>query len=192
MPDPDRCGVVTVDPEPADCPLDRGFPAIRVTGGVTAALEALIPLLHRATDRTWRTEVEKAVRAWRAEGQSKANRFFGTSVNPRSVVAELSERLPDRAVVVTDCGTSLDWWTRHLRLRNGMRSLLSGHLGVPGAAVPYAVAARFAAPDRPVIALVGDGAFQSGGPNELITVRRRLERLAERPRWCSASSATAT
>ncbi|MER6683793.1 hypothetical protein [Streptomyces olivaceoviridis] len=70
-------------------------------------------------------------------------------MNPRSVVAELSDRLPDRAVVVTDSGTSLDWWTRHLRLRPGMRSLLSGHLGLPGAAVPHAVAARFAAPDRP-------------------------------------------
>jgi pyruvate dehydrogenase (quinone) len=44
-----------------------------------------------------------------------------------------------------------------------MRSLLSGHLGLPGAAVPYAVA------DRPVVALVGDGVFQAGGLNELIT-----------------------
>ncbi|MEU0007296.1 thiamine pyrophosphate-binding protein [Streptomyces sp. NPDC006314] len=181
LPDPGRCRVVTVDPEPTDCPLDRGRAAIRVTGDVTAALDALIPQLRRATGRTWRTQVEKAVQAWRAEGRTKANRYFGTSVNPRSVVAELSERLPDRAVVVTDSGTSLDWWTRHLRIRNGMRSLLSGHLGTPGAAVPYAVAARFAAPDRPVIALVGDGAFQSGGLNELITVRRHSEWLAGLP-----------
>ncbi|MEV8556822.1 thiamine pyrophosphate-dependent enzyme [Streptomyces sp. NPDC051917] len=100
---------------------------------------------------------------------------------PRAVVVELSARLPDRAVVVTDSGTSLDWWTRHLRLRNGMRSLLSGHLGLPGAAVPYAVAARLAAPDRPVVALTGDGAFQAGGLNELITVRRHLDRLAGLP-----------
>ncbi|MEU6776793.1 thiamine pyrophosphate-dependent enzyme [Streptomyces sp. NPDC046759] len=62
-----------------------------------------------------------------------------------------------------------------------MRSLLSGHLGLPGAAVPYALAARFAAPDRPVVALVGDGAFQAGGLNELITVRRHLDRLAGLP-----------
>jgi pyruvate dehydrogenase (quinone) len=181
LPDPGRCRVLTVDPEPGDCPLDGGSAAVRVTGDVPEALEALIPLLRRSTGRAWRTRVENMVRDWRAEGQTKANRYFGTSVNPRSVVAELSERLPDRAVVVTDSGTSLDWWTRHLRLRNGMRSLVSGGLGVPGAAVPYAVAAKFAAPERPVIALVGDGAFQGGGLNELITVRRHWDRLAGLP-----------
>ncbi|MFC0052608.1 thiamine pyrophosphate-binding protein [Streptomyces actinomycinicus] len=181
LPDPSGCRIVTVDREPADCPLRGEVPAVRVNGDVPACLEALLPLLHRTTDRAWRTRVERLVREWREEGENKANRWFGTSVNPRSVVAELSERLPDRAVVVTDSGTALDWWTRHLRLRGGMRSLLSGRLGMPGAAVPYAVAARFAAPDRPVIALVGDGAFQSGGLNELVTVRRHLDRLAELP-----------
>ncbi|MEV5386337.1 thiamine pyrophosphate-binding protein [Streptomyces sp. NPDC052721] len=181
LPDPGRCRIVTVDREPDDCPLDSGTPAVRVTGDVTACLEALAPLLRHAADRAWRTRVEQLVRAWRDEGAARSRRYFGTSVNPRSVVAELSERLPDRAVVVTDSGTSLDWWTRHLRLRPGMRSLLSGHLGLPGAAVPYAVAARFAAPDRPVIALVGDGALQGGGLNELLTVRRHLDRLAGLP-----------
>ncbi|WP_257585942.1 MULTISPECIES: thiamine pyrophosphate-binding protein [unclassified Streptomyces] len=176
LPDPAGCRTVAVGP-------GESVPgtAVQVNGDPRAALEALIPMLHRATDRGWRTRVEDTVRDWRAEGRVKANRYFGTSVNPRSVVAELSERLPDRAVVVTDSGTALDWWTRHLRLRNGMRSLLSGHLGLPGAAVPYAVAAKFAAPERPVIALVGDGALQGGGLNELITVRRHLDRLAALP-----------
>ncbi|MEV6115362.1 thiamine pyrophosphate-binding protein [Streptomyces sp. NPDC052109] len=133
---------------PRGCGGPRSGPAAgsRLHGDATAALETLIPLLRRATDRPWRARGESTVRSWRAEGQTRASRYFGTSVNPRSVVAELSERLPDRSAVVTDAGTSLDWWIRHLRLRNGMRSLLSGHLGLPGAAVPYAVAARFAPP----------------------------------------------
>lgn len=181
-----RCRTVVVEPEeaPRGVAVPDGFPAdatVRVSGDPSTALEALIPLLRRTTDRAWRAHVEDLVRTWRAEGRTRAGRYFGTSVNPRSVVAELSERLPDRAVVVTDSGTALDWWTRHLRLRNGMRSLLSGHLGLPGAAVPYAVAAKFAAPERPVIALVGDGAFQGGGLNELITVRRHLDLLGELP-----------
>lgn len=140
LPSAAGCRIVTVDREPADCLLHRARPAVRVTGDVTGALEALIPLLHRATDRTWRARVEDTVRSWRDEGHTRASRYFRTSVNPRSVVAELSERLPDRTVVVTDSGTSLHWWTRHLRLRYDMRSLLSGHLGLPGSAVPYAVA----------------------------------------------------
>ncbi|GGW15898.1 thiamine pyrophosphate-requiring protein [Streptomyces capoamus] len=181
LPAPRAGRIVTVDREPGDCPLAAGVAAVRLTGDVTACLRAVLPLLHRAGQRAWRNRVERLVRDWRADGEARSSRYFGTSVNPRSVVAELSERLPDRSVVVTDSGTALDWWTRHLRLRNGMRSLLSGQLGTPGAAVPYAVAARFAAPDRPVIALVGDGAFQSGGLNELITVRRHLDRLAQLP-----------
>ncbi|WP_239697842.1 thiamine pyrophosphate-dependent enzyme [Streptomyces sp. F-1] len=174
LPDPAGCRIVAVG-------SGESVPgtAVRVNGDPRAVLEALVPMLHRATDRGWRTRVEDTVREWRAEGRAKASRYFGTSVNPRSVVAELSERLPDRAVVVTDSGTALG--PRHPRLRNGMRSLLSGHLGLPGAAVPYAVAAKFAAPERPVIALVGDGALQGGGLNELITVRRHLDRLAALP-----------
>ncbi|MDN3263079.1 thiamine pyrophosphate-binding protein [Streptomyces sp. CSDS2] len=181
LPAPGRCRIVTVDHTPDDCPLAPDAPAVRVNGDVTACLEALLPLLRGGPDRGWAVRVERTVRAWRAAGETRAHRYFGTSVNPRSVVAELSERLPERAVVTTDSGTALDWWTRHLRLRTGMRSLLSGHLQLPGAAVPYAVAARFAAPDRPVIALVGDGALQGGGLNELITVRRHLDRLAGLP-----------
>ncbi|MFH9085806.1 thiamine pyrophosphate-binding protein [Streptomyces sp. NPDC017673] len=181
LPGPHGCRIVTVDREPGDGPLGGDVAAVRVNGDAEACLEAVLPLLRRAPQGGWRTRVERLVRDWRAEGEARSSRYFGTSVNPRSVVAELSGRLPDRSVVVTDSGTALDWWTRHLRLRGGMRSLLSGQLGMPGAAVPYAVAARFAAPDRPVIALVGDGAFQSGGLNELVTVRRHLDRLAELP-----------
>ncbi|MGV9245813.1 thiamine pyrophosphate-dependent enzyme [Streptomyces sp. NPDC003710] len=62
-----------------------------------------------------------------------------------------------------------------------MSAVVSGHLAMPGAAVPYAVAARLAFPDRPVIALVGDGAFQASGLNELITVRRHGARLGGLP-----------
>ncbi|MEV6808728.1 thiamine pyrophosphate-dependent enzyme [Streptomyces sp. NPDC051129] len=174
--------VVTLDVDSGACPVDAdALSAVQVTGDVALALEALLPLLHRRSDRRWRDAVEDAVAQWRAEGQAKARRFFGMAVSPRSVVAELSARLPDHAIVVTDTGSALDWWTRHLRLRAGMRALLSRRLALPGAAVPYAVAARLACPDRPVIALVGDGALQAGGMNELITVRRHIERLAGLP-----------
>ncbi|WP_069813175.1 thiamine pyrophosphate-binding protein [Streptomyces sp. TP-A0874] len=177
-----RRRTVTVDVDADASPCGGDLPAaVRVTGDVDTALEALIPLLHRRDDRAWRADIERAVREWRGDGRAKARRMFGMAVNPRSVVSELSARLPDRAVVVTDSGSSLDWWTRHLELRNGMRAALSGRLGVPGAAVPYAVAARLAFPDRPVVALVGDGALQAGGMNELITVRRHRERLADLP-----------
>ncbi len=53
-----------------------------------------------------------------------------------------------------------------------MMGSLSGGLATMGAGVPYAIAAKFAYPDRPVIALVGDGAMQMNGINEMITVAK--------------------
>jgi pyruvate dehydrogenase (quinone) len=51
-----------------------------------------------------------------------------------------------------------------------MMCSLSGGLASMGAGVPYAIAAKFAHPDRPVIAMVGDGAMQMNGLAELITI----------------------
>jgi pyruvate dehydrogenase (quinone) len=57
-------------------------------------------------------------------------------------------------------------------MRNGMKASLSGGLASMGAAVPYAIAAKCADPNRPVIALVGDGAMQMNNMAELITVAK--------------------
>ena len=93
-------------------------------------------------------------------------------VNPMRVAWELSERLPDNAIVTADSGSSTNWYARCVRLRAGMRASLSGTLATMGPAVPYAIGAKFAHPDRPVIAIVGDGAMQMNGLAELLTVKR--------------------
>lgn len=80
-------------------------------------------------------------------------------VNPMRVVWELSSRVPENAIVTADSGSSTNWYARLLRFRGRMRDSLSGTLATMGPAVPYAVGAKFAHPDRPVIALVGDGAM---------------------------------
>ena len=59
---------------------------------------------------------------------------------------------------------------------------LSGGLASMGAAVPYAIAAKYAHPDRPVIALVGDGAMQMNNMAELITVAKYWRDWKD-PRW---------
>jgi pyruvate dehydrogenase (quinone) len=53
-----------------------------------------------------------------------------------------------------------------------MRGSLSGNLATMGPAVPYAIAAKMCFPDRPVVAMAGDGAMQMNGLNELITIAR--------------------
>jgi pyruvate dehydrogenase (quinone) len=63
-----------------------------------------------------------------------------------------------------------------------MMCSLSGGLASMGAAVPYAIAAKFAHPERPVVALVGDGAMQMNNMAELITVAKYW-RQWKSPRW---------
>jgi pyruvate dehydrogenase (quinone) len=93
-------------------------------------------------------------------------------VNPMAIVSELSKRIPENAIVTADSGSSTNWYARNLRIRGDMRGSLSGTLATMGAGVPYAIGAKFAHPDRPVIALVGDGAMQMNGLAELITIAR--------------------
>ena len=88
------------------------------------------------------------------------------------VVHELSPRLPGDAVVTADSGSATNWYARFLRMGAHNRGSLSGTLATMGCAVPYAIGAKLAAPDRPAVALVGDGAMQMNGLTELLTARR--------------------
>jgi len=91
-------------------------------------------------------------------------------INPQRVFWELSPRLPDHSILTCDAGTSATWYARDLKVLPGMMGSLSGGLASMGSAVPYAIAATFVHPERPVIALLGDGAMQMVGINALITL----------------------
>jgi pyruvate dehydrogenase (quinone) len=100
-------------------------------------------------------------------------------INPQRVVWELSSRLPDNVIVTSDSGSCANWYARDLKMRRGMMASLSGGLASMGAAVPYAIAAKFAHPDRPVVGLVGDGAMQMNNMAELITVAKYWREWAD-------------
>ena len=152
-----------------------------LVGDSRETLRQLIPLLRRKEDRSWREAIEKNVRTWDRIMADRAGQSFGGLVNPQAVAAELSPRLPDRAILTSDSGSATNWWARHIALREGMQASLSGTLATMGPGTPYAIAARFAYPDRPVICFEGDGAFQMNGMNEMITVKRYIDRLGGPP-----------
>ena len=164
--------------------IDAGMIGLRypmevlLVGDSRETLEALIPLLQRKQDRSWRQEIEKHVEEWWRLLEDRAL-MDADPVNPQRVVHELSKQLPDGVIITADSGSSTNWFARHLRLREGMMASLSGTLATMGPGVPYAVAAKFAYPERPVIAFVGDGAFQMNGMNELITVMKYHERWSD-------------
>ena len=152
--------------------LGLRFPTeVNLVGDSRETLQALIPLLHRKDDRSWREGIESGVRDWWGLIEARA-RLSANPINPEYVFWELSSRLPDRAIVAADSGTSADWFARDLKLRSGMMASLSGNLATMGPGVPYAIAAKFAHPDRVAVALVGDGAMQMNGINGLITIAK--------------------
>jgi pyruvate dehydrogenase (quinone) len=147
-------------------------------GDSALTLRALLPLLEHKGDRAWRQKIEKNVEAWWQVLERRALEP-AEPINPQLVFHELSKRLPDAAIVTADSGSAANWYARDVRLRAGMLGSLSGTLATMGAAVPYAIAAKFAYPERPVIALVGDGAMQMNGLAELITLAKYRERWSD-------------
>jgi pyruvate dehydrogenase (quinone) len=164
--------------------LDGGMLSIRypmevnLVGDSAETLRALRPLLQRKQDRSWRQQIEQKVTAWWQELEQRAM-HEADPLNPQRVFWELSRRLPDRSILAGDSGSSTVWFARDLRIRSGMLASLSGSLATMGSAIPYALAAKLAHPDRPVIATLGDGAMQMSGLNALITVAQRWRGWAD-------------
>ncbi len=146
---------------------------VSLAGDAADTLHALLPLLEQKTDTSWRDKIAKDRAQWADVNASRAA-IDGESgqLNPEVLFTELSPRLPDRCILSGDAGTATNWLARHLQMRDGMKFSLSGSLATMGPAVPYAIAAKFAFPDRVAIALTGDGAMQMNGVNEMITIAK--------------------
>ncbi|MEP6682076.1 MAG: thiamine pyrophosphate-requiring protein [Parafilimonas sp.] len=144
---------------------------LNLQGDSYETLRALIPLLKRKEDRSWREEIEKNMKEWWKVIEARAMNS-ASPINPQRIFWELSSRLPDNCILSSDSGTSADWFARDIKIRKGMRASLSGNLATMCPGVPYATAAKFAYPDRVSIALVGDGAMQMLGNNGLITISK--------------------
>ena len=144
---------------------------VNLIGDSRDTLGALLPLLKRKTDRSWREKLEKEIVAWWKLMEERAM-TDAEPINPERVFWELSPKLPDRCILAADSGSTASWYARDLKFRKGMMGSLSGNLATMGPGVPYVIAAKFAFPDRVAIACVGDGAFQMNGMNEMITIAK--------------------
>ncbi|HVY95922.1 MAG TPA: thiamine pyrophosphate-requiring protein [Solirubrobacterales bacterium] len=151
---------------------------VGLVGDSASTLRALREKLFRKADRSWREGIEAGVREWWQLIEKRAMEP-ADPINPQLVFHELSRRLPDNAILSSDSGSAANWYARDLKLRKGMMASLSGTLATMGPGVPYAIGAKFAHPDRPVIALVGDGAMQMNGLAELITIAKYHERWSD-------------
>jgi pyruvate dehydrogenase (quinone) len=154
---------------------------VNLVGDAAETLRLLLPMLKQKSDGAWRKEIASNLKGWWKTLEARAMES-ANPVNPQRVTWELSPRLPDRVIITSDSGSCANWYARDLKIRTGMMASLSGGLASMGAAVPYAIAAKFAHPDRPVVALVGDGAMQMNNMAELITVAKYWKQWSDH-RW---------
>ena len=169
---------VQIDIDPAM--LSLRYPCdVNLQGTAAETLRALLPLLKHKSDQSWQRSIADQMTSWWKTLEARAM-TSAHPVNPQRVVWEMSPRLPDNAIVTSDSGSCANWYARDYRVKRGQLASLSGGLASMGAAVPYAIGAKFAHPDRPVVALVGDGAMQMNNMAELITVQKYWERWTDR------------
>lgn len=167
---------VQIDLDPAMTSIR--FPMeVNLTGDSRATLEALLPLLQQK-DGGWRGKIERRVKDWH-ESEGKRALLEADPVNPELVFREASSRLPDGAILAADSGSAANWYARAISIRPGMKASLSGGLATMCPGVPYAIAAKFAYPERVAVAFVGDGAMQMLGNAGLITVARYWRQWAD-------------
>ncbi|MFF2197757.1 thiamine pyrophosphate-requiring protein [Streptomyces sp. NPDC058157] len=170
LPEFGQARAVQIDIEPALVGLRYPF-ELNLVGDAAETLRRLLPLLDRRRDGAWRDGIEAGTERWWEVMERRAG-VPAEPVNPEYVVHRLDGLLPENAIITADSGSAANWYARHLRMRDGMRGSLSGTLATMGPGVPYLIGAKFAHPDRPGIAIVGDGAMQMNGMAELITAAK--------------------
>jgi pyruvate dehydrogenase (quinone) len=154
-----------------DAELTRdGTPAraqVALVGDMQETLQALLPLLDRAEDRSFLEAAQEGMRRWRAE--LAASEDGGrTPVQPQFLARTVDRLAADDAILTTDSGTVATWPARHFDVRGSRQVLLSASLSSMAAGLPYAIAAQWAYPQRQCIAYVcSDGFAKLMG--ELIT-----------------------
>ncbi|OKI01096.1 thiamine pyrophosphate-binding protein [Streptomyces sp. CB02923] len=170
LPEYGKARAVQIDIDPFMIGLRYPF-EVNLVGDASATLERLLPLLKPKKARTWRARIESNVERWWKVMERRAA-VAADPVNPEYVVHALDALLPDDVILAADSGSAANWYARHLRLRGAMRGSLSGTLATMGPGVPYVIGAKFAHPERPALAIVGDGAMQMNGMAELITAAK--------------------
>ncbi|MDY6948246.1 MAG: thiamine pyrophosphate-requiring protein [Pseudomonadota bacterium] len=174
LPEEGQARAVQIDIQPRN--LSMRYPAdVNLVGDSAETLLRLLPLLRAKEDRSWQQRIQRNVADWWTELEQKAM-VDADPINPQRVFWELSAQLPDDTILCGDSGSHTNWFARDVKIRRGMLASLSGTLATMGSGVPYAIAAKMAYPDRPVLAMVGDGAMQMNGNSELLTVQQYCQR----------------
>ncbi|MGC5222542.1 thiamine pyrophosphate-requiring protein [Micromonospora sp. DT81.3] len=182
-PQPGQAKTVQIDIDPRMIG-NRSAVDVGLAGDAAATLRGLREAAAPASDPAWGERVRDVVRRWRDISAERAA-VEAEPRNPEAAMRALNEHLPADARVALDVGSVVYWYARQLILPPGVPAHVSGTLASMGCGIPYGLAAKLTAPDRPVVVLSGDGGMQMTGLAELVTVASRWQRWPD-PRFVIA------
>lgn len=129
-----------------------------IMGEIGHTANRMIERLDHAQAIDLSTEIAEKKAEWKLEKQKRAAKDNENGLSAAGIFAELSKLIPDNAVITVDVGNNTYSFGRYFECKN-QSILMSGYLGSIGFGYPAAMGALAAAPDRPIIALTGDGGF---------------------------------
>jgi len=156
-PKPGRARGVQIEIDPMRVGL-RYPVEVGLVGDSCRTLHELLPMLKRKEDRGFLENAQKGMKAWNELMEKRGTRP-DKPMKPQVVAWELGKRLSDDAIISCDSGTIATWWARQIPAKRGQMHSVSGNLATMACALPYAIAAQVAYPDRQSVAFVGDGGF---------------------------------
>jgi len=153
--------VVHVDADPSS--LHLNFPTdVAIHSDAGAFFEEVLAALgDRTTERSpWLDRVTADRAAWSdmRDEMARHDGTDGSTMRPEAVVAAIDELAPDDALFLADTGYAAAWAGALIELKQAGQGYLRAD-GSLGWAVPASMGAKLAAPDRPIIAVTGDGGF---------------------------------
>jgi pyruvate dehydrogenase (quinone)/pyruvate oxidase len=157
LPRPGQAKAVQIDIDPMRIGLR--YPAdVGLVGDAPATLRALIPYLRANPSPVFLRQAQERMEQWSKQMLEQGTRG-DIPMKPQVPVHHADKLLSDDAIIACDTGVITSWVARLLRIRRGQKFAVSGNLATMANALPYAIAAQVAYPERQCVAFVGDGGF---------------------------------
>lgn len=171
---PDNVRAIQIDREATQ--IGKRHP---VDLGLVGQAKPVMHQLHQLSQQK-NTEFLTQAQSWMSDwqqAQQKTEDSTDQPIRPQSLIQSVAELAPDDSIFICDTGTVNAWTARHLTIQSGQRFTLSSALGTMGVALPGAIGAKLAYPERPVIALAGDGGFAMTMTDLVTAVTQQLPML---------------
>ncbi len=151
--------VIHLDIDPAE--IDKNVKAdVPVWGDCKETLPLLTGLIEKRSHAEWHAEFKAFDKIEREELIHKELFPDGSEITMGEVIQQLNELTDGNAIIVSDVGQHQMVACRYAKFNNTRSNITSGGLGTMGFGLPAAIGAKFGAPDKTVVAVIGDGGFQ--------------------------------